>query len=425
MSMNSSRRDILKLAALTGAGLALPRLSFAQNLLAATPAAGAPADNFFVLLRIAPAGGGLDATLGLDPWLKNDRPLETDMFVEYQPNDVVKAGNLYFGPAAKSLAPYASDLLVVNGVFMSANDNGHPAAIAYMSTGNGQGRAADLPVELEVVKGETPYGLMSGTGSLYTALRRISYVRAGDVLAARNDQDPSTSLERAVQDPHSPLQHAIQDIIAAQPYTLKLQKTLNQMATGGATLSDAHVVAASFLAGASRHSEIDIGVNGSLDTHSNHEGVHLASQTEAWGKVVDIFQIFKSLPYGAKGESLFDRTTFMVISDFSRTPALNQAKGKDHNPMTNSILLAGYGLQKNKTINASLLIEAARSKTKASYHMGSPFDYATGLPAKTRTGASFIYPQNVVISVAKAVGVDLTKFDAVPKTTSIIPGFAI
>jgi uncharacterized protein (DUF1501 family) len=75
----------------------------------------------------------------------------------------------------------------------------------------------------------------------------------------------------------------------------------------------------------------------------------------------------------------------VVISEFARTPALNGARGKDHNPMTNSVLFAGHGIQKGKTVRASLLI----------------------------------------VTIAKICGVDMMDFRSAPRTTKFIPGIAL
>lgn len=414
MTNGFTRREILKLSSLLTASAFIPRIAFAVQK-------PAQSENFFVLLRLNPMNGGFDVTLGLDPWLAPQRPLETDMFVEYQPNDITTVGGINLGPAAKSLAPFANDALVLNGVFMSETEIGHPSAIQYMTSGDGQGKSADAPVEFEYARGVYPYGVISGAELIFPGPRRIPYVKTSDVLSSLHAVDPTEALKNAVQDPRSPLERSIQEVVSSKDVTVLLRKQLVDLETQKIELKSHHVAAASFLSGAGRHAEIDLRTNGVVDTHSNHEGTHLASQGDLWKQVAEVMAFFKSVPYGQG--SLFDRTTFMCIADFSRTPALNASRGKDHNPMTNSIFFAGYGVKKNTTINSSLLITAARSKSRSSYHMASPFDYATGLPATSRVGANFIYPQNVVATVATAIGVDMSKFESVPKGTALIPGF--
>lgn len=416
--MTISRRDFLLSTAGLAAGLALPRMTFASDSLSFSSTLAA-VDRFFVLIRIP---GGLDVTLGLDPWLLPDRPLATDMFVEYRHDQLIQTHSGYFlGPAASPLARYSDKMAVLNGVLMSEFDNGHEAALNYISTGNGQGKAPDLPVEIAQASGFGPYGVLTD-GALTLLNRRIPFVRTTDILMARLKPDPADALAKTVQDhARTPLEKAIQDVVSAKEITAMLRQKLNEFEQSG-PLVDVHAAMACFLTGAARQAKFSINASGNLDTHSNHEGTHLNLQRETLEKVAQIFTAFSAIPYGASGESLFDRTTFMVVSEFARTPALNAAKGKDHNPLTNSVLLAGAGISGGRSFGRSLLIEAARSATGSSYHMASPFDFQTGQPASSRQGADFIYPENVVATVATACGVDINKFNSVPKGTKLIPG---
>jgi uncharacterized protein (DUF1501 family) len=63
--------------------------------------------------------------------------------------------------------------------------------------------------------------------------------------------------------------------------------------------------------------------------------------------LVDIFQYLVDTPYDSK-RSLFDVTTVMVTSEFSRTMRQDKKKidetGTDHNPLNNTVLLAGKGI---------------------------------------------------------------------------------
>lgn len=95
-----------------------------------------------------------------------------------------------------------------------------------------------------------------------------------------------------------------------------------------------------------------------------------------------------------------DYTTFMVVTEFSRTPYLNGAKGKDHNPDTNSVLIAGKGVVGGKTFGASKVIPAKKSLTGAALHIATAYDSRTGLPAEGPHGAKFIFPENVIKTVA-------------------------
>lgn len=417
--MNTSRRSFLNSA------LSLSAFGALQNLrpgIAWAESSENQDDSFFVLIRI---DGGWDVTLGLDPWLFSKRPRETDMFIEYRHDELIQADSMVLGPAAKALAPYANDFMVINGVLMSEFDNGHIAAMNYISTGNGQGKAPDLPVEVALSTKMAPYGIVTSWG-LNLANRRATYTRANDIHNSRLKPDPAESLKSIRHDNRTPLERAIDGVVNSQQITQDLRKALDQLApiSGGndTDLLNEKVIAASFLSGASRQSITTFFPNPFIDTHASHEGNHLMGLKQSFTYLANVFSLFKSLPYGTRGESLFDRTTFMVVSEFARTPALNGAQGKDHNPMTNSVLLAGKGIRTNQVVNKSLLIEAERSKYGSSYHMASPFDFATGLPATGRDGADFIYPENVALTVAMACGCDLSKFKSVPKHMKPVTG---
>jgi hypothetical protein len=62
----------------------------------------------------------------------------------------------------------------------------------------------------------------------------------------------------------------------------------------------------------------------------------------------------------------------MVASEFSRTPALNQFRGKDHNHLTNSVLLAGYGIKGNQQLGKSKVISRHNSPDGQSKHLALP-----------------------------------------------------
>ena len=98
----------------------------------------------------------------------------------------------------------------------------------------------------------------------------------------------------------------------------------------------------------------------------------------AWDIVDDFFTTFKKIPYGNNGASLFDHTTFMVSNEFARTPYLNSSDGKDHNPLTNSLLFAGKGIQGGQVIGGSHLITRNQSPISDAYHIALPIDYSTG-----------------------------------------------
>ncbi len=155
----------------------------------------------------------------------------------------------------------------------------------------------------------------------------------------------------------------------------------------------------------------DAGVAGAtMDSHTSHEGNHLRAQKSAWEAVAKIFEIFKDTPYGQG--SLFDATTFVVTSEFSRTPFLNGAKGKDHNVHTNSVLVCGPSIRTGKVVGGSRVIPPQKG---ASYlttrHVARPMNFSTGRAltteemvayAGTNRDVRLIFPEDVMATVTEA-----------------------
>jgi hypothetical protein len=113
-----------------------------------------------------------------------------------------------------------------------------------------------------------------------------------------------------------------------------------------------------------------------------------------------------------------------VVSEFARTPALDGARGKDHNPFTNSVLLAGRGVRGGVTVGASRLIPAALSPMQLPLHVGSPFDFAAGRPVPEGP-SRLVEPlraENLMQTMSAIFG--LGPVEGVASRFSVIPGVA-
>ena len=115
----------------------------------------------------------------------------------------------------------------------------------------------------------------------------------------------------------------------------------------------------------------------------------------------------------------------MVISEFLRTPFLNPSKGKDHNPLTNSVSLAGRGIRGGTVVGESQLIERKRSATGVPLHMALPIHFDSGRVVKEPGQGGFIYPENLAMTLAAVMGVKPGNFASVPGDTKVIPGIWI
>ncbi len=393
------------------------QVSGALSLLPVLPASAriahtppAPIGKFFVLIR---AFGGMDVTLGLDPWTAPELPLATDMFIEYRPDELIEAG-VHLGPSCAPLKVHAGDFSVVNGVFMSQVDNGHTASLDYICAGSTNGLAPTLPVEIARSTTEGAFGVLADR-TLALGDRVVSSSMLEDLKELPKRIDLSSLLEKvAAPGSRTAFALAIARVLSSGAETRSFIQ--NMLSFGAAeSLSDAQILAAAFMSDVASCAQIEVS-NGLLDTHASHTGAHKTEQTNVWTRVSDLFTLFKNTKYGSG--SLFDHTTFLVVSEFARTPALNGAGGKDHNPMTNSVLLAGRGIKGGQVIGASRLVTAAESPTGDSYHIAYPIDYATFAVQRSRTPqARMIFPENVAQTIATAMGVDWNVFHSFPKST--------
>ena len=420
-----NRRDFLQILSSVAASSALPASFFIPRLASAAGSTFDPdSARYFVLVRMA---GGWDVTLGLDPKTHAATDTQDDMFLEYAPDKIIDAAGVPLAPAAAALLPFKGQFSVINGLITASRDNGHDANLNYVSTGNGEGKAPSLTVELANSAASGPLGVVF-SGSTNSLDRQVMISSIGSV------ESLAESLKLTDFQNYIANSGTKDDYYQGQQALLKsagqlddLIARLGKVPPRGTSSAehDAQILAVTFASGNSLQGQIDIqGLN--LDTHSSHEGAHLREQSKGWSDVAAIFNVFRATPIGTRGQSLFDRTVFMVISEFGRTPSLNTAKGKDHNPLTNSVLLAGGLVKGGQVIGQSHLITKAKSITGASIHTALPIDFTSLKVAQTRKEAEagafqYITPEPLVASIAQAMQVDWKRFNSVPANTPTLP----
>jgi uncharacterized protein (DUF1501 family) len=397
------RRQFLKQSAAAGAILLSP------GLLARTAWAREPRRrHFFVLLRTY---GGMDATLGLDP---QDASLVSggydplDLFLEYRPEDIVRKNGLRFGPSAVPLAPFADRCVAVNGIFMNPDDAGHDPLDQYANTGSSTSKAATLSGEVALACGLAPLGVLFNSASFFFANKEIAVEQIGALAASLEAKDISDEVRRASRMEATPLSRAEADYVGSAQSLSQLKEHVTRFRQSGVD-DELAVVAGAFLAQCSRHAYIDMTGNspiggklGVLDTHAGHENVHMASQMKVWTRVAEIFSFFQKTPY--RDGSLFDETTFLVTSEFSRRPFLNGGRGKDHNPLTNSMLLAGKGIRGGRTIGASIARTRKQTGNGIAMHMARAYDFSRKKVAESPTADTFITPANIAATLFAIFG---------------------
>lgn len=420
--MNPSRRNFIIRALASSAvlGLTSPiaragilNISDQRRFRSFLPQLGRRKPNGFFVSLTAGSTGGLDCTLGLDPKLQSEASDPKDLFIEYRDEDIITTQGLRLGPAAHALKSHAEDIAIINGIVMR-RDAGHQTLMEYIQSGDQTGKTGALSAEHATEFELTAFGLIySGFSSIPAPGKELMLSSASDLI--QKISDPAPALLNG-DDDASLLKDswdALRMMLDRIPEVKKQHTSLPSCSvenTGDAI----KVVAASFLAGASTEAQIALQPVTNFDTHSNHPTEHLKRQTDFWNEVAIVFDYFKKIPFGSG--SLFDATTFMVSTEFSRTPALNAANGKDHNPFTNSCLIAGRGVNGGQVIGASHVISRKNRADQAPLHIGQAFDYEFGRAVSSAgNGVSLIYPENVIASVRKILDMPTNGAKLLPK----------
>lgn len=363
--MKFNRRQFIELGAKSALFLAASRLPLAR--------ATSSAAQFFVHIRTI---GGIDSTLGLDPLTHAEFGTNNEqIFIEYRPDEILSAGALRLGPAGKALMPWASELSLIRGIHMRSDIQHEPmnefwvrADLSSASPSTifslaerlelGAAASANLPNSTRV----RPRSLSANTYSDIQAMTDLDWqaVRLAhpevDFERAQTDEKKFVEIKPEIETAVTVLgQNADPFLAEGTALSIMMKKGLVQLAVLDLNR--------------------DVSDRGNLDTHADHEGNHLRVQTELWEKVAELFKIFKAIELEG-GRSLFDATTFLVTSEFSRTPFLNFSKGKDHNIHTNSVLLTGPRIRKGLVAGASRVI--ASKNRYSTQHVGVGFDFSKG-----------------------------------------------
>ena len=398
-----NRREFIK-----STGTLLAASSF-SSLLPMLARAAESNDQYLLMYEMA---GGWDVSLSLDPWLALDRPDQSDYFIEYAQSELFSVGNAVYGPAMIDMKNVLADFSVIRGIFLAPTDSGHSAALGMLRSGNGLGKHADLALAFTTFDNEKTLGALS-TGVLF----------AGELLTTTFSVDDLPALQAQITD--SSLISGGGALAKARNSRLELapkfkafgdvrSQLISNSESDSATNRMASVVAA-FKSGLSRSALLESSVT---DSHSNHEKEHLASQKKSWADLARLIAMLKKIS-SVDGQTLFDRTTIVVYSEFSRTPALNSAKGKDHNPLMNSVLVSGPGFRKGVTVGGSRIVGRSISKSGMPYHVGVPCDLTTGVPVSSHKSfdqGTMITPEHVMATIADSMGLDRARFNCAQPT---------
>lgn len=355
---------------------------------------------FFVMIYVP---SGWDVSLATAPWIFDQRPSEAEYFIEYRQDELIRTPYGFLGPAMMPLSKYAADLRVVNGVFMNASEVGHASLSMYAMTGNGQGELSNLAAEIDYNVIRSPFGTVA-SGQIIKS-KAVNIVNADGLLLIK--EIPSDDFIATETEIETEITKAKKNMVRFQDRVKEFLKIRDDLKVKYGRLAVEDSIISSFAAGLSKTAFIEL-FSGGLDSHSNHPGQHKRSLTEAFAKIATVLEKFEQFSIDGKS-SLLSRTTFMVVSDFARTPALNGSKGKDHNPQANSVLLLGPNI--NPGITGDIrLIKRANSKFNMPYLASVPIDKKTEQPTIHRENAMIIRPENVMASVLTSMNINPVTF---------------
>lgn len=363
----------------------------------------------------------LDNVEGISPWL-GSQPDHKDLALSYTKDKLTKTNTqLVFAPAASALAPFAKNSAVIHGVFMGPNDLGHPFAQQYITSGRAQESAPHfstivahsrrknndfLMLNDSVESGTNEFSILQ-TNVLQEGFSVISKSASGALDMIQNQSQGVASL-RKLQERHL----EVERFNSLLPQVLALRSHEVNSIESVPKVLDEECVAAAFISGLATTAQIDFdeSIGESPDTHARHIEDHPKAQKTRWDRMANLLNILKKF-------NVLDNTLIIAVTDFSRTPALNANMGKDHNYFTNSVFLAGYGINGGTSIGSQQLHPS--SSKRGSLLVGDFIDYKTGEIKRFKN----INPSNVE-QLSLPVGVDLIRPRDVLRTLQeiVLPG---
>ncbi|MFO0593728.1 MAG: DUF1501 domain-containing protein [Myxococcaceae bacterium] len=413
----------------------------------------APADHCFVFAYF---NGGWDVLLSLDPrdpaTFTPERISETRILPGYSllstdtsfPTNVVKpaGSNIDFGPAVGRMANHFDVMSIVRGINM--NTVAHEVGFRYFLTGKEpNGSAArgsttateivgqmkpNVPVpniayNIETYNDRYPgyanalrvsssndllLTLAPSPTALDSEIEQELVDMHGRRISCEADLYDSRGLVKQYRESQSQMQTVLDAQLdryfrfednAADPMDIRMQKqalrTLYGLRPEGgndprtSAAARAALTATALKRGVSQC--VSINITGGLDTHFGTQVTHAQNQRTGWNALGDLVTDLKMSPHPSGG-TFMDHTTILIFSEFSRTPLINAAGGRDHH-ITNSCMLLGKGIKHNTVFGKSGDVGLSAGVV----------NFNTGLPDPN---GQVILPEHVIATVMKAAGID-------------------
>jgi uncharacterized protein (DUF1501 family) len=447
----SSRRRFLEIMGLGAGVVALDSFTLPLSALAATPESQQlllfvycsggwdqllcwdprPNDNPLYQTNERYAGPG---TSGIYPGYDLVSDSGVQAVLAQSPSGIQKRGNLSFGPAVpEALLAHASDLCLVRG--MSMDTLSHEVGRRFFTTGkfprglapNGsslptmvaalEGNAALLPnlsIGTESYnEGQPAFASpvrVSSASDVLNVLKPLGSVLSPDsdqaLLAfeqasdtCRHDELDGAGLASLFKDSRKQAR-AMVNGSAATLFSYSITKPVEPLfSTLGISTSaelsgakgKAAIAALALENGLSQ--AVSVQLASGLDDHSDWDVDHATTLRNTFEALGNLITYLRLVDYkGPGGGKVWDRTTLVVFSEFSRTPTINSRSGRDHH-LTSSCLLSGPGIVGGLAVGAS-----------SDQNMDVvPMNLATGAPDPN---GHRVRPPDVHASVLASMGLD-------------------
>lgn len=178
-----------------------------------------------------------------------------------------------------------------------------------------------------------------------------------------------------------------------------------------------------------------------LDSHDASSAKRLPVEIKSVVEIIsNVFEIF-SQEVSPSGRRLLDDTTILIASEFSRTMRQDRVaidkSGTDHNPLTNTLILAGKGIRGGQVIGASDFV--SHDENLSSCHMtldpsklklmGRPFDvnsaqFLNASPAAFDQNL-YLQPMSVVNALQDLFGVPSDRRLTFGRNLPVVPSLKV
>ncbi len=406
--------------------------------------------------------GGWDILLGLDPRdpattrpdTNQIEPGYGQLAQQYQARGVQRSGALQFGPAVppEFVSAHGGSVNILNAIGMDTAS--HEVGRRYFITGSFprgiQAVGSSTPAEIVAQLGDNvpipnlsaaveayatglpPYASALGVNSLADLIVALTPFVAIDpsVLgavqafqnepagcgAAKLDRDGlATRLLRGQKRARDYIESQLSEVFNVQRTDPEMNALRDLYGMTGAAADPSSPETMSFVAGQALKQNISqavsVRVATALDTHSNWAAAQPVAQERGWRALGALMTDLKNTPAtdGTSG-NMFEQTTFVVFSEFARTPLFNNLQGRDHF-LGNSAMVFGPGIKRGLAIGKSADVGMLPLMTELA--TGSGIQNPTDEQLSTGKVVA-LSPKNVLATVLKAAGLDYSYLRADP-----------